>query len=173
MRFTKYILPTLVIVMVGLVAFSATTINWSGPQQTGTLSYSGLVVTNSTLGATNEMAVGGIDSSGDLASAGTFTLDGTALNVTNDQVITVSAGTYILNGIGSPDDTTNAVTLVAPAAAGQIVTFIMATATSNLVSIADSGTIAATGALVLDANDTAVFQAVDTSTWCEIGTSDN
>ena len=226
MRFTKYILPTLVIVMVGLVAFSATTFNWSGPQQTGTLSYSGLVVTNSTLGWTNEATGQGLTLAGNLSvtgtisgsvvssnavgelftsnmvangsvdiaidldvdgttdldivdidgtfnAAGTFTLAATALNVTNGQAITVAAGTYVLSGTGGANNTTNTITLVAPAAAGQVVTLIMATASSNLVAIADSGTVAATAALELDGNDTAVFQAVDTSTWCQIGTSDN
>jgi hypothetical protein len=97
----------------------------------------------------------------------------TALSVTNGQPITVSAGVYIVSGIGQANDSTNTVTLVAPTAAGQKVTIIMATATTNLVTIADSTTVAASGAILLDANDTAVLQAVDTSTWCLISESNN
>jgi len=114
-----------------------------------------------------------VDIDGTFNAAGTFTLEATALNVTNGQAITVAAGTYVLSGTGGANNTTNTITLVAPAAAGQLVTLIMATASSNLVAIADSGTAALATALELDGNDTAVLQAVDTSTWCQIGTSDN
>ena len=97
----------------------------------------------------------------------------TALSVTNGQAVTVSAGVYILSGIGGANDTTNTVTLVAPTAAGQKVTLIVATASSNLVTIADGTTVAASSAILLDGNDTAVLQAVDTSTWCLLSESDN
>ena len=97
----------------------------------------------------------------------------TALSVTNGQPITVSAGVYILSGIGGANDTTNTVTLVAPTAAGQKVTLIMATGSTNLVTIADGTTVAASSAILLDANDTAVLQAVDASTWCLLSESDN
>jgi len=97
----------------------------------------------------------------------------TALSVTNGQAITVSASVYVISGIGGANDTTNTVTLAAPTAAGQKVTLIAATATTNLITIADSGTVAASGAILLDGNDTAVLQAVDTSTWCLLSESDN
>jgi hypothetical protein len=97
----------------------------------------------------------------------------TALSVTNGQAITVSAGTYILSGIGGDNDTTNTVTLVAPTAAGQKVTFIVATASTNLITIADGTTVAASGAILLDFNDNAVLQAVDASTWTLVSESDN
>jgi hypothetical protein len=103
----------------------------------------------------------------------TFTLSASALNVTNGQAITVSAGAYVLNGIGGADNSTNTVTLVAPAAAGELVYLMVATASSNLVAIADSGTVAASGGIELDGNDTAVLMGVDTSTWCLISESDN
>jgi len=96
-----------------------------------------------------------------------------ALSVTNGQAITVASGVYVVSGIGGANDTTNTVTLVAPTAAGQKVTLIMATASSNLVTIADGTTVAASGAILLDGNDTAVLQAVDTSTWCLISEMDN
>ena len=97
----------------------------------------------------------------------------TALSVTNGQAVTVSAGVYIVSGIGGANDTTNTVTLVAPTAAGQKVTLIVATASSNLVTIADGTTVASSGAILLDGNDTAVLQAVDTSAWCLLSESDN
>jgi len=190
MRHWKHIFTAALVAMVCLPAFGETAFEWSGPQQTGTLTYDGLNIENSTVAWTNEATGLGLTLSGDLDvdgtsdlddvdidgtfnAAGTFTLAATALNVTNGQAITVSAGTYVLSGTGSADNGTNTITLVAPAAAGQLVTLIMATASSNLVAIADSGTAALATALELDGNDTAVLQAVDTSTWCQIGTSDN
>ncbi len=104
---------------------------------------------------------------------GTFTITASALNVTNTQAITVAAGAYVLNGIGQADNFTNTVTLAAPAAAGELVYLMVATASSNLVTIADSGTVAASGAILLDGNDSAVLMAVDTSTWVLLSESDN
>ncbi|MHC4616256.1 MAG: hypothetical protein ACYTEQ_00745 [Planctomycetota bacterium] len=100
-------------------------------------------------------------------------LVGTALNVTNAQPVTVEQGAYVLNGIGQADNFTNTITLVAPSAAGDLVYLMVATASSNLVAIADSGTVAASGGIELDGNDTAVLMAVDGSTWCLISESDN
>lgn len=97
----------------------------------------------------------------------------TALSVTNGQAVTASASTYILSGIGGANDTTNTITLAAPSAAGKSLTLIVATTSSNLIQIADSGTVAASGAILLDGNDTAVLKSVDTNTWCLISESDN
>jgi|TARA_Y100000034_G_scaffold129586_1_gene186332 hypothetical protein len=97
----------------------------------------------------------------------------TALSVTNGQAVTVAAGVYVVSGIGGADNTTNTITLVAPTVAGQKVTLLVATASTNLVAIADSGTVAASGGIELDGNDTAALQAVDTSTWCLLSESDN
>lgn len=104
---------------------------------------------------------------------GTFTLTATALNVTNGQAVTVSAGAYTLNGIGGANDTTNTITLAAPAAAGELVFLSVATASTNLVTVADSGTVAASGAILMDGNDTAVLLGIDTSTWGLVSESDN
>tara|TARA_Y100000310_G_scaffold333780_2_gene412051 strand:+ start:910 stop:1371 length:462 start_codon:yes stop_codon:yes gene_type:complete len=97
----------------------------------------------------------------------------TAVSVTNGQALTVSAPVYVISGIGGADNSTNTITLVASTIAGKKVTFLVATASSNLIQFADSGTVAASGAILLDGNDTAVLQAVDTSTWCLISESDN
>jgi len=98
---------------------------------------------------------------------------GTALDVTNTQSVTVVQGCYVLSGIGQANNYTNTITLAAPNAAGDLVYLLVATASSNLIAIADSGTVAASAALELDGNDTAVFMAVDGSTWTLLSTSDN
>jgi hypothetical protein len=116
---------------------------------------------------------GTLDVNGNADFDGTLTLSGSALNVTNGQAVTVAAGCYVLNGIGGANDSTNTITLAAPAAAGELVYLVAATATTNLITIADSGTVAASGAILLDGNDTAQLIAVDTSTWCLVSESDN
>ena len=97
----------------------------------------------------------------------------TAANWTNTQSVTVSAGVYVVSGTGGANDTTNTVTLAAPTVAGQQVTIMVATASTNLITIADSGTVAASGAILLDFNDVAVLRAIDTSTWLLVSESDN
>jgi hypothetical protein len=97
----------------------------------------------------------------------------TAANWTNSQAITVAAGVYVVSGTGGANDTTNTVTLVAPTVAGQEVTIMVATASTNLITIADSGTVAASGAILLDFNDVAVLRAIDTSTWVLVSESNN
>lgn len=116
---------------------------------------------------------GTLDVNGNADFDGTFTLSGSALSVTNGQAVTVGAGCYVLNGIGGANDSTNTITLAAPAAAGQLCYLVVATASTNLITIADSGTVAASGAILMDFNDTAVLLAVDTSTWTLVSESDN
>jgi len=98
---------------------------------------------------------------------------GTALSVTNLQPVTVAQGCYVLSGTGSANNGTNTITLAAPNAAGDLVYLLVATASSNLIAIADSGTVALSAALELDGDDTAVLMAVDGSTWGLLSTSDN
>jgi len=97
----------------------------------------------------------------------------TALSVTNGQPVTVAAGVYVISGINGALNSTNTITLVAPTAAGQKVTFLGAADLTNAIAIADSGTVAAAGAIAIQANDTAVLQANGTATWCEVSNSDN
>jgi len=103
----------------------------------------------------------------------TFTLSATALNVTNGQAVTVAAGSYVLNGIGGANDSTNTITLSNPERAGQVLVLVIAKASSNLVTIADSTTVAASGAILLDGDDTATFVANGVSNWCLTAESDN
>ena len=116
---------------------------------------------------------GTLDVNGNADFDGTFTLTASALNVTNGQAVTVAAGCYVLSGIGGANDSTNTITLAAPAAAGELVYLTVATASTNLVTIADSGTVAASGAILMDFNDSCVLVAVDTSTWLLVSESDN
>ena len=106
---------------------------------------------------------------------GTVTLTGTSQNVTNGQAITVSKGAYVLNGIGQANDSTNTITIAAPGpgAADRLVVLMVATASTNLVTIADSSPVAASGAILMDGNDSAVLMAVDASTWVLLCESDN
>ncbi len=97
----------------------------------------------------------------------------TSLNVTNGQAVTVAAGAYVLNGIGGADNTTNTITLVNPSAAGWNVTFAVAVASSNLVLIADSGTVAASGAIEMDNNDTCQLMSISTGIWALVSEHNN
>ena len=152
------------------VATMASTLGVTGAATlSSTLSVAGAQTNGSTLKVAGAATLyGSLAVSGNTTLGGTLTATATALSVTNNQVITVGAGSYVLSGIGGADDSTNPVTRAAPAAAGQICIIAMATASTNLVTIADSGTFAGSGALLIDANDAVILYAVDTSTWLEI-----
>jgi hypothetical protein len=91
----------------------------------------------------------------------------TALSVTNGQEVTLASGKYILTGIGGANDTTNTITLVAPDTPSAVAWISVASASTNLVGIADSGTFAGSGDLLLDANDTAILYSPTTNAWLE------
>lgn len=116
--------------------------------------------------------------SGALTVSGTETSSGlqvhtpTALTVTNDQVITVSAGTYVLTGTGQADNYTNTVT-VANTTKGARVLFVVSASSSNLVTFADSGNLKLSGAALLDNNDTLELFAADTNVLVEVSQTDN
>jgi hypothetical protein len=152
----RYLLAAIVLCLGGLALAEITTIN--SPQY---------------YGKTNiPKAYGVIDANFSAITSGVGA-GSTSLSVTNGQPVTVSGSFYVLTGIGGANDTTNTVTLSNPTAAGQTLEIIVATASTNLVKLADSGNVAGPGDLVLDANDTAVLKAVDTSTWCVQSTSNN
>jgi len=100
----------------------------------------------------------------------------TTASVTNGQEITLSASTPIitLTGTGSPDDNTNTITIATPYPVGQEFTFIVAAASSNLISIADSTTVVALGAnWVGDNTDTLKILTTATNAAVKISASDN
>ena len=104
---------------------------------------------------------------------GDVTMSVTAANWTDGSTNTVAAGTHLISGTGGANDTTNTVVLANPAAAGDLVYIVMAAGTTNLITIADSGNVAASDAILLDANDAVTLLAATTSLWVEVGGSDN
>lgn len=94
-------------------------------------------------------------------------------SVTNGQAVTVSNGFLILTGIGGANDTTNTVTLSNPGAVGQRLTVAVATASTNLITFADSGNMALSSAWLGDGNDTIDLVGLTTSLWLQVSESDN
>jgi len=99
----------------------------------------------------------------------------TALSVTNGQAVTVAKQTYLISGIGGAATTTNTFTLAAPGTAllGLEVTFVVSSTSSQLVSIADSGTVQASSAWIGNTNDVAKFYAATATLWVQSGEEDN
>ena len=115
------------------------------------------------------------DLTGDITGdvAGDLSMSVTAANWTDGSTNTVAAGVHLISGTGGANDTTNTVVLANPAAAGDLVYIIMAATTTNLVTIADSGNVAASSAILLDANDSVTLVGATTSLWVEVSASDN
>ena len=107
----------------------------------------------------------------DLTVGGIITDTPTSLDVTNSAVLTATNSVYILNGTGGANDTTNTIT-VANATNGQLLTLIVAPASSNLITIADSGNMSLSGAWLGDNNDVITLRGVSTN-WVEASASDN
>ena len=105
-----------------------------------------------------------------ILSGGLVTTPGTA-SVTNGATLTPTAAVMVVSGIGGANDTTNTITL-ASATTGQSLTIVVASTSSNLVSIADSGNAALSGAWVGDNNDVITLVGVGTS-WVQTGESNN
>lgn len=95
----------------------------------------------------------------------------TALSVTNGATLTPMSGTYVLNGIGGANDTTNTITL-ANATTGQSLRIIVAAASTNLITIADSGNVSLSSAWLGDASDVIDLIGVGTN-WTQTGESNN
>ena len=111
-------------------------------------------------------------SSGLTVSDGLVILTPTSLNVTNGQEITVSDGVYILNGINSPPGGTNTITIAA-ATLGSKVTLCVNAASTNLIALADSGTLKLTGAFEMGAFDTLTLYAMGTTNLVELARANN
>ena len=109
----------------------------------------------------------------DLTVGGLIAVTPTAANWTNGNTNSLVEGVYLVSGTGGANDTTNTIVLANPAVAGAEVTIIMAATTTNLITIADSGNVAATGAILLDANDTVTLTAATTALWVETSSTDN
>ena len=96
-----------------------------------------------------------------------------AANWTDGSTNTLADSLYLVSGTGGANDTTNTIVLANPTAAGDVVTIIMAATTTNLITIADSGNVAASGAILLDANDSVTLTAATTALWVETSSVDN
>lgn len=123
-------------------------------------------------------ASGGITSGGTLTasalaiSSGTIIDTPSAASWTNGQAVTASDSFYLASGIGGANDTTNTITLANPTL-GQLLVIVAASTTTNLIQIADSGNVAASGAILLDANDSAMLYGAATNLWVLLSESDN
>lgn len=95
-----------------------------------------------------------------------------ALSVTNGQVITLAGSAYVLTGVGGANDATNTVT-IANTTAGAEVKIMVASGSTNLVKLADSGNLKLSADAVLDNNDTLSLYAAATNELNEISRSNN
>lgn len=108
--------------------------------------------------------------SGDPVVMDSFGYAGT-LSVTNGQTVAPTLPLYVVTGYGGADDTTNTITL-ANAVDGQSLTLIVDGASSNLITIADSGIAMLSGAWLGDNNDSITLVGVGTN-WVETAESNN
>jgi len=152
----------------------------------GTTVFSGPLVINGGTTETGDSAVTGDETrTGSSTISGTLDVTGavtqtaapvfvpTAASWTDGSTNTLSAAVYLVSGTGGANDTTNTIVLANPTTAGMEVTIVMAAATTNLITIADSGNVAASSAILLDANDVVTLYAATTSLWVEKSASDN
>lgn len=100
-------------------------------------------------------------------------LDANTQAVVASSVVTNLGGAIVLTSSGVPNAETNAVTVAAPKAVGDLVVLIVNPASTNLVSIADSGTVRLASAWVADGNDTLTLYAATATNWVEISRSAN
>jgi len=102
-----------------------------------------------------------------------YTIDtGTALNVTNGQPVSLTGGVILINGIGGADDSTNTITV--SGTVGTETRLIVAAASTNLITIADSGTVYLSGAWLGDNNDVIdLYVRTATTNVVEVGSVDN
>lgn len=105
-------------------------------------------------------------------TVGALVVTNAAMQVTNGQAITVTKGVYVLEGTGQTDNFTNTVTLANAGTPGLEVTLIVKSDSSNLITIADSGIMALSGAWVGDNDDVLRLYSVGTN-WVETGEVNN
>jgi hypothetical protein len=109
--------------------------------------------------------------SGDLTTSGNLIETASTASLTNGATLTPTASLYIITGIGGANDTTNTVAL-ADATAGQKLTLIVDSASTNLITIADSGNAVLSSAWLGDNNDAITLVGVSTK-WVQVSESDN
>jgi hypothetical protein len=92
-------------------------------------------------------------------------VDTTAQSATNNQAITLSTGQVVINGIGGANDSTNTITIAyeASSTVPRIVRLVVNSASTNLITLADSGSVALSAAWIADNNDTLTLMSVGTN----------
>ena len=153
--FSLLAVTAIVLCTIGVVK-AVTTFSWSGPQGSGTLTYTGLGLTGTTL-------------NGDVTYAPT-----TQATVTNNQAVTLASRYVILTGTGGANDTTNTITLANPGTQGIVRSIVVAAASTNLFLLDESdANLDLSGNTVLDANDSITLFALTTTNWVEVGQANN
>ena len=98
----------------------------------------------------------------------------TALALTNGQAVTVSRPTtYLATPAGLANTFTNTITIANPVAVGDEVTFVVASAATNKLGLADSGNLKLSAAFAGDGDDAITLKAVTSSVWVETSRSAN
>lgn len=101
-------------------------------------------------------------------------IDTTAQSATNGQAVTLSTGQVVFSGIGGAAESTNTITIAynASATVPRLVHLVVSSASTNLIAIADSGSVALSAAWLGDDNDTLTLMSVGTN-WVEVARSNN
>ena len=93
---------------------------------------------------------------------------------TNGSAITLAAQVTVLTGTGMVNDQTNIVTIAQPYTVGGNYKLVVATASTNLITIEDDGTVMALGSSwVGDNGDVLELQAIATNEMVKVSSSDN
>jgi len=110
--------------------------------------------------------------SGFTVSDGLVKLTPTSQTVTNGEEITVADGVLILTGSGMPNDNTNILT-IANGNIGDLVRIVVASDSTNLVGLADTGNLKLTAAFNGDNNDNITLYFAETNVLVELSRADN
>ena len=109
----------------------------------------------------------------DATVTGLLNIDDTALALTNGQAVTVADSFYVATPAGGTNGATATITLANPTTAGDVVTFVVASAATNKLGLADSGNLKLSAAFAGDADDSITLIAPTTSIWVEMSRSSN
>jgi citrate lyase alpha subunit len=102
-------------------------------------------------------------------------LEASSASVTNGEAVTVTSASVVLTGTGGANDTTNTITLgnVAAGLVGSRILLVVDTDSTNLVTIADSGTVNLTTAWIGDNEDALELYVLSVSEFVEVSRADN
>ena len=97
------------------------------------------------------------------------------LDVENGDVITFTNPKFVVTPLGQANGSTNTVTIAAPGTArvGDTALLVVDSAATNLLYIADNGTVALASAFTGGVDDTLSLYAISATKWVETARSDN